>query len=66
MIPPTGSNDAFPSRVTLSASLKQEGLHQAANHPTLEQLLAECDPDAPETEAVQAWQKAPAVGQEVM
>ncbi|MBZ0331016.1 recombinase family protein [Halomonas sp. ANAO-440] len=52
------------SRVTLNASLEREGLAKAANHPKLEQLLAECDPDAPEMEELQAWQEAPAVGRE--
>lgn len=31
----------------------------------LEQLLAECDPDAPEMEEPRAWQEMPAVGREV-
>lgn len=52
------------SRVTLNASLEREGLAKAANHPQLEQLLAECDPDAPEMEEMRAWQGAPAVGRE--
>jgi len=53
------------SRVTLNASLEREGLAKAVNHPKLEQLLAECDPDAPELEELRAWQEAPAVGREV-
>jgi len=53
------------SRVTLNASLEREGLAKAANHPKLEQLLAECDLDAPELEELRSWQKAPAVGREV-
>ena len=52
------------SRVTLNASLEREGLAKSANHPKLEQLLAECDPDAPELEELSAWQEAPAVGRE--
>lgn len=52
------------SRVTLNASLEREGLAKAANHPQLEQMLAECDPDAPEMEETRAWQGAPAVGRE--
>lgn len=52
------------SRVTLNASLEREGLAKAANHPQLKQLLAECDPDAPEVEELRAWQEAPAVGRE--
>ena len=53
------------SRVTLNASLEREGLAKAVNHPKLEQLLAECDPDAPELEELRAWQEAPSVGREV-
>ncbi|WP_346799462.1 recombinase family protein (plasmid) [Halomonas sp. Bachu 37] len=53
------------SRVTLNASLEREGLAKAVNHPRLEQLLAECDPDAPEMEELQAWHGAPSVGREV-
>ncbi|MBD3895989.1 recombinase family protein [Halomonas sp. ML-15] len=53
------------SRVTLNASLEREGLVKAVNHPKLEQLLAECDPDAPELEELRYWQGAPAVGREV-
>ncbi|MGP8296086.1 MULTISPECIES: recombinase family protein [unclassified Halomonas] len=53
------------SRVTLNASLEREGLAKAVNHPKLEQLLAECDPDAPELEELRSWQEAPAVGREV-
>lgn len=53
------------SRVTLNASLEREGLAKAVNQPKLEQLLAECDPDAPELEELRSWQKAPAVGREV-
>lgn len=52
------------SRVTLNASLERERLAKAANHPQLKQLLAECDPDAPEVEELRAWQEAPAVGRE--
>ncbi|WP_205598544.1 hypothetical protein [Halomonas sp. NO4] len=66
MIPPRDSNDAFTSRATLSASLEHEDLAKAANHSELEQLLAECDPEAPEMEAVRAWQATPAVGREVV
>jgi len=53
------------SRVTLNASLEREGLAKAVNHPKLEQLLAECDPDAPELEELRSWQETPAVGREV-
>ena len=53
------------SRVTLNASLEREGLAKAANHLKLEQLLAECDPDAPDPDEVRAWQEAPTVGREV-
>ncbi len=53
------------SRVTLNASLEREGLAKAANHPKLEQLLAEYDPDAPELEELRSWQDAPSVGREV-
>ncbi|APX91767.1 DNA invertase [Halomonas sp. 1513] len=53
------------SRVTLNASLEREGLAKAANHPKLEQLLAECNPDAPELEELRSWQDAPDVGREV-
>lgn len=53
------------SRVTLNASLEREGLAKAVNHPKLEQLLAECDPDAPELEELRAWQGMSAVGREV-
>lgn len=53
------------SRVTLNASLEREGLAKAVNHPKLEQLLAECDPDAPELEELPAWQGMSAVGREV-
>ncbi|WP_299314147.1 recombinase family protein [uncultured Halomonas sp.] len=52
------------SRVTLNASLEREGLAKAANHPRLEQLLAQCDPNSPELEGVRAWLEAPAVGRE--
>lgn len=52
------------SRVTLNASLEREGLAKEASYPRLEQLLAECDPDAPELEELRAWQEAPAVGRE--
>lgn len=53
------------SRVTLNASLEREGLAKAVNQPKLEQLLAECDPDAPELEELRSWQETPAVGREV-
>ena len=53
------------SRVTLNASLEREGLAKAVNHPKLEQLLAECDPDAPELAELRSWQDAPSVGREV-
>ncbi len=53
------------SRVTLNASLEREGLAKAANHLKLGQLLAECDPDAPDPDEVRAWQEAPTVGREV-
>jgi antitoxin ChpS len=33
---------------------------------TLEALIAECDPHAPETEDDQAWTEAPAVGRELI
>ncbi|MFC7091850.1 recombinase family protein [Halomonas salifodinae] len=53
------------SRVTLNASLEREGLAKAVNHPKLEQLLTECDPDAPELEELRAWQGMSALGREV-
>jgi len=53
------------SRVTLNTSLEREGLAKAVNHPKLEQLLAECDPDAPELEDLRSWQEAQTVGREV-
>ena len=52
------------SRVTLNASLEREGLAKAVNHPQLKQLLAQCDPHAPELEGLRAWLEAPAVGRE--
>src|SRR5690554_2960684 len=52
------------SRVTLNASLEREGLAKVVNHPQLEQLLAQCDPHAPELEGLRAWLEAPAVGRE--
>ncbi|MDL0433929.1 recombinase family protein [Marinobacter sp. TBZ242] len=53
------------SRVTLNASLEREGLAKAVNHPKLEQLLAEGDPDASELGEQRSWQEAPAVRRKV-
>lgn len=53
------------SRVTLNVSLEREGLTKAVNHPRLEQLLAECDSDAPEMEELRTWHEASSVGREV-
>lgn len=40
--------------------------HSLVSEPTLEELLAECDPDAAEMEELKLWQDAEPVGREVL
>lgn len=63
MMSPWDSHNDRPSRATRDASPARERPAKAVSY-RLEQLLAECDPDAPEIEEVQAWQEAPTVGRE--
>ncbi|MBA2777774.1 recombinase family protein [Billgrantia kenyensis] len=60
-----GALAEFEHSLIRERTLEREGLAKAANHPKLEQLLAECDPDAPELEELRSWQDAPSVGREV-
>lgn len=64
MMSPRSSHDDRASRVTQDACQARKCPSKAVSY-RLEQLLAECYPDAPEMEELRAWQEMPAVGREV-
>lgn len=54
-----------PSWLSLHELSKADGNFLLKRQYVLEHLLAECDPEAPISEEVRAWQNSPRIGREV-